>query len=159
MVSELLINDELAAFITSGISITLASRSIDNVPSAARAKGCVLSRGDQYRLRIFVASSQARQVIADIKTTGALSVTFSDPQSHRTVQLKGFDARVCDLHAAERTLLEDYLKMFSRRVESFGFSSTYVRAFFASPADEVALEFSPSEAFLQTPGPNAGARL
>ena len=157
--SELLINDELATFITSGISITVASRSIDNIPSAARAKGCVLSRDGQCRMRIFVASSQARQVVADIKTTGAISVTFSDPPSHRTVQLKGFDAHVRDLQPSERILLEDYLKMFCARVEPFGFSTAYIRAFFASPADEVALEFSPSEAYQQTPGPNAGARL
>jgi len=158
-VSQPLINDDLAAFIASSMSITLASRSLDNMPSATRAKGCVLLRGDPYRLRVFVSASQARQVVADIKSTAAISITFSDPESHRTVQLKGFDAKVCDLHPSERNLIDEYVTAFSSRVEPLGFSAAYVRAFFASPPDEVALEFSPTEAFQQTPGPNAGARL
>ena len=153
------ITDELAAFITSGISITLASRSPANIPSAARAKGCSLLRGTASRLRLFVSASQARQVIADVKATGMISVTFSVPETHRTVQLKGLDARVAGMQPEEYALIEQYLRIFTIRIEPLGFSAEFTRAFFASPGDEVALEFTPSDAFQQTPGPNAGARL
>jgi hypothetical protein len=153
------VTDELAAFITSGISITLAARSPANIPSAARAKGCRLLRGAVSRLRLFVSASQARQVIADVKATGMISVTFSVPETHRTVQFKGIDACVTGMQPEELPLLEQYLHTFTSRIEPLGFTPEFARAFFASPGDEVALEFSPSEAFQQTPGPNAGARL
>lgn len=156
--SDPLINDELAAFITSGLSITLASRNVENIPSAARVKGCTLAR-DTNRLRLFISASQAKQVVDDIRATGAISVTFNLPETHRTVQFKGTDALVCALQPHERGLMEAYLDVFSRRVAHHGFSSAFVRAFFASPPDEVAVEFSPCDAFQQTPGPNAGARL
>lgn len=153
------VTDELAAFITSGISINLASRSPANIPSAARAKGCVLLRGANTKLRLFVSASQARQVIADVRATGTISVTFSVPETHRTVQFKGTDARIVDMTPDDQPLLTEYLRRFTARIEPMGFSAEFIRAFFASPPDEVVVEFSPSDAFQQTPGPNAGERL
>lgn len=157
--SDPLINDDLAAFITSGVSITLASRSPNNIPSIARAKGCALLRSNPCRLRVFVSASQAKQLVADIQATHAISVTFSVPETYRTVQFKGFDAEVCVLKPEEHALIDEYIRVFAARIESLGFSLTYTQAFFASPSDVVALEFSPTDAFQQTPGPNAGARL
>ncbi|HVY24399.1 MAG TPA: pyridoxamine 5'-phosphate oxidase family protein [Steroidobacteraceae bacterium] len=157
--NEPLINDELAAFISSGLSITLASRNADNMPSAARAKGCVLVHGTSCKLRVFVSASQARQVVTDVRANGAISATFSVPDTHRSMQFKGCDAHVAELQSGDRALIDQYIDIFARRVAGNGFSPAFVHAFFASPPDEIAVEFTPTDAFQQTPGPNAGTRL
>jgi hypothetical protein len=153
------LDDELAAFVQSGVSITASSRNLDLVPSVARAKGCRVCDHRSGRLRIFISSSQAEALLHDVQQTGTLSVTFSMPDTHRSLQFKSTDAQVTTLQSGEEALLISYVETFGTRIAPFGFSTEFTHAFFAAPADEVAIEFTVSDAFLQTPGPGAGSPL
>ncbi len=152
-------NEELCEFLMGGVSITLASRSAQLIPSIARAKGCIAVSDGAAQLRIFVSAAQAAELIDDVRASAMVSATFSVPTTHRTLQFKGGNARVTTVRDAERALIEAYVGKFAAALRPLGFSDDFTRAFLASPADEVAIEFTPSEGFQQTPGPSAGARL
>ena len=157
--TQLLLTNEIADFLTGGVSIVLASRDASLAPSVARAKGCRVLQGAASRLRIFVSAAQAGALIEDVSGTGIVAVTFSLPNTHRTLQFKGRDAIVTPLLDEDRQTVREYLRNFGEVIRPLGFSDEFTRAFFASPSDEVAIEFTPSDAFQQTPGPAAGARL
>lgn len=152
-------DDEMAAFVTGGISITLASRNAALVPSISRAKGCRVLRGAAIRLRIFVSRSQAGDLLNDIRSIGAISATFTRPETHRTLQFKGTDARVDAMNDEDRAALAAARESFAVTIRPLGFSGDFARAFLGSDGDEVAIEFTLSDAFRQTPGPGAGERL
>lgn len=153
------LNDELCEFLMGGVSIMLASRNEQLIPSITRAKGCAIVRDGAPKLRIFVSASQAGELIEDVRSSLMISATFSVPSTHRTLQLKGSDAKITTVRDSERATLEAYVGKFADGIRPLGFNEEFARAFFASPPDEVAIEFTPSEGFQQTPGPSAGARL
>lgn len=153
------LNDELCEFLLGGVSIVLASRNAQLIPSVARGKGCSVRRGAPAKLRVFVSASQAGELLEDVRANGMISATFSLPSTHRTLQFKGNDAQLTAIDADERAAMETYVGKFAAQIRPLGFTEEFTRAFFASPGDDVAIEFTPSEGFQQTPGPSAGARL
>lgn len=154
-----MIDEELAAFMTRGVSIIAASRGPDNAPTIARATGCRLSP-DRARVTLLLARSQAGALLAATEATGAISVVFSQPSTHRTIQLKGADARVAPAAAGDEALAARYADAFAAEVCPLGYSEQLMRAMVWAPEGDLAtLTFSPSAAFDQTPGPRAGSVL
>lgn len=98
-----LLTDEDVRFMQSGVSISVASRDRRCVPSLARSAGCRLS-GDHCRVSLLVLRSQARQLLQDISDTGAIAVVFSEPGTHRTIQVKGADAQLSNLLPGDEEL-------------------------------------------------------
>ncbi|MGE5386579.1 MAG: hypothetical protein ACM3SV_11925, partial [Betaproteobacteria bacterium] len=75
-------------------------------------------------------------------------------------QLKGRDAMVEPLGEGDLQRVEAYRDGFVRELAPLGYDARLVRTFLAcAPDDIVALAFTPSEAFSQTPGPHAGESL
>jgi hypothetical protein len=154
-----LLSAEHAAFITSGVSTLAASRDADHRPSVARAHGCRVSP-DRHRVTVFIARPHAGTVLEDIARCGAVAVVFSFPPTHRTMQFKGEDAIVRAPHPGETDGFAAYVESFADIVEPLGYTREQIRTLFASPVDDfVAVEFTPSAAFDQTPGPKAGAPM
>ena len=111
------------------------------------------------KLRLFVSAIQAADLIDDVRASWH---DFGDVQSaghSSTLQFKGNDAKVAAVTKHDRELMAVYVRQFAAAIGPLGFSEEFTRAFFASPEDEVAIEFTPTEGFEQTPGPSAGARL
>jgi hypothetical protein len=148
-----------AAFIQSGVSIGIATCDRHNVPSQVRATGCRVSP-DRGTVTIFVSATQATQVLADIRDRATVAVVFSEPSTHRTVQIKASDAVISGIADGDLAAVDAYRDAFARELEPLGFSDAVIRALLACPpADIVALSFTPTEAFSQTPGPKAGEPL
>ncbi|RDE52349.1 MAG: GAF domain-containing protein [Candidatus Accumulibacter meliphilus] len=61
-----MIDRENAAFIQTGVAISLATGAVDRLPNHARALGCKLVDAEQ-RLAIFVRSSQSQALLANIR--------------------------------------------------------------------------------------------
>lgn len=152
----MILTDEIREAISGGVSIVLASRNAALEPSIARAVGC---RVVGSRLRILVSVAQAGQMLDDVRESSLVSATFSVPKTHRALQFKGNDARIEPVDADDRATLRRYLPAFAASIDPLGFHEPFVRAFLATPGDEVAIEFTPAEAFQQTPGPAAGKRI
>ncbi|MGE5622418.1 MAG: hypothetical protein ACM3WS_04605 [Bacillota bacterium] len=156
--SSLLIDAAHAAFIEGGVSITVAACDRANMPFLARACGCKVT-GDG-RVTIFVSATQAAQVLTCARDNGAVAVVFSQPSTHRTLQLKGSDAAVGPLADGDLQRIRAYREAFAQDVQKLGFAKILIRTLLSYPSgDIVALGFTPSEAFSQTPGPKAGEPL
>jgi len=146
-----------AAFILGGVSIVAASRTAGNRPTIARAAGCKLV--DEL-FTVFVSRAQGIEFLDSVRQSGSLSVVFSQPSTHRTIQLKGSGALVGPLAAGDADLLGRYVEAFIAELASLGHPADMVRAVVTAPPDEcLAVSFLPTQAFDQTPGPRAGAAL
>ena len=157
--SSTLLDEDNAAFIQTGISIIAASRDDALVPSVARASGCRVS-ADRRAVSVFLASSQAVQLIADVRRCAKVAVVFSRPSTHRTLQLKADDARVRAATPEDAGIVTRYVDAFGREIGLLGHTDEQARAMLEIRADDlVAIDFTPSAAFEQTPGPKAGSPL
>jgi hypothetical protein len=148
-----------AAFIQRGVAIALSSRDGANVPVAAHACGCRVSP-DRRRVRIFVPVRAAQALLAAVRATSAVAAVFCEPATDRTIQLKGTDASVVPMTATDSARLPAYADAMVAQMALCGFSEAYARtAWDMSPDELVAVTFTPVAAFVQTPGPRAGAPL
>lgn len=159
-VSGALIDAEHAAFLTTaGVSISVGSRNAGHLPNLTRGIGCRIS-DDRTRVSVFVIAEQSRELLDDIRANRHVAVVFSEPHSHRTVQLKGGDALIESLAAGDRQIIARYRDAFTAELGALGYSGLFVQTLIDSSAGElVAVSFTPNAAFSQTPGPKAGAPL
>lgn len=148
-----------AAFVEGGVSIGLGSRSIDNVPTLSFAVGCRVS-ADRRRVTVFVPASQSRVLLENIATTRQVAAVFSQPSTHRTLQIKADDASIAALGEDDLERIRRHLDDLEKDLASVGYEPSFTRTLFASdPADLVAVTFTASAAFESTPGPQAGMPL
>jgi len=154
-----LLDEDNAAFVQGGVSIVAASRGDDLVPSIGRASGCRVS-ADRLEVTIFVIQSHSVELIDDIRTSRRVAVVFSQPSTHRTLQLKADDAQLRSLRDDERVIVARYVDAFAREIGRLGHTDGQARAVFECRDDDlVAVQFTPDAAFEQTPGPRAGSPL
>jgi hypothetical protein len=148
-----------AAFIQTGVSISLATCGADRLPNLIRGLGCKLLAGGQ-RVGIFVSASLASAVFRDIRANRRLAGVFSLPSSNRTLQLKGDDAEVLPFDPADLPIIDRHIAAFYVEVAPEGVPEAVVRTVFSYRPDDLAMVvFSPSAAFSQTPGPKAGQSI
>ena len=148
-----------AAFICSGISINAASARPGALPSMARATGCRVS-ADARTVTLLFASTPAAALLEDLRRGGAIAVVFSEPSTHRTLQLKGEDARIVPPEPGDERLVAGYVATFADGLVQLGYPGEVLRAVLAhDPGDLVAVQITPQAAFSQTPGPGAGTPL
>jgi|SRR5262245_13436014 len=109
---------------------------------------------------VLVAGSQAELFMKAIRATGMIAATFTQPSTHISVQLKGMDATSARARAADIELSKLTVDRFVADAAPLGYPEDVLRTvFWSDPADLIAITFSPTAAFLQTPGPRAGEAL
>jgi hypothetical protein len=151
-----LLDEEHAAFIQSGVSIVAASCDARPVPSIGRLTGCRVA-ADRRRVTVMVSAGQAPQLLADIRANGRIAVVFSRPSTHRSFQLKSDDASVRSIDTAELVAVRRYVEAFAAEIVPLGHHPEQAHALLTALDDDlVAIDFTPSAAFEQTPGPGAG---
>lgn len=156
---QALVTDDYARFIQSHVSISVASRDVRRVPSIVRATGCRLSAPDD-RITLLLLKSQASQLLADITATHAIAVVFSEPSTHRTLQFKGRDAAQSALADDDALLAGAHREAFAGEIVPLGYARDLALAVHSfREEDLVAVTFTVSDIFEQTPGPKAGVRL
>jgi hypothetical protein len=148
-----------ADFIQGGVSILAASCTKSLTPVLARAVGCRVS-GDRRRIKLLFPEGPARDLVAAVRAGAGLAAVFSQPSTHRTIQLKGRQAEVAAVGPGDAGVAARYADAFVADVCPLGYSEDRIRALVgAGRAELVALAFRPDAAFLQTPGPRAGEVL
>ena len=157
--SPALLPVDLLAMMERGVSVIVASRDADLRPSIMRAVGSHVAEGGRA-ITVFVTRRQSRQLLQDIAATGHVAVVFSEPATHRTVQVKATRASLRNATAADAPLLGRYLASMEHELQRVWISPPLTRAMLAHELDDVvAIGFEPELAFDQTPGPSAGSRL
>jgi hypothetical protein len=150
---------ENAAFIRCGVMVSVASRDASHVASLSRALGCRVAP-DRRRMTAFLPASQCETLLRDLRETGTIAVVFTQPSTHRTIQLKGTDATLGPLEPGGTALIDANIDALVKDVAPLGYSEIFVRTLLAYEAEDlVEVTFTPTSAFAQTPGPLAGKRL
>lgn len=148
-----------AAFIQGGVSIIAASHRAPCTPVIARAAACRVSP-DRRKVTLLIAVSQAESLLEGVRSTRTIAVVFSQPSTHRTIQLKGVDAQQAPLQEGDHELINGNVLAFSEDCAPLGYREEQMRALlWSEPGDFVAVSFTISAAFSQTPGPRAGEPL
>ena len=152
------LDEELAAFIQSGVSIVVAGRNEELGGDMIRGCGCRVS-ADRRRVTVLVDPMRSDALLADIASNGMVAVVFSRPSTHRSIQLKGTDARRVRVTAADLAVIDASLAAWVAELVGIGYSPAFAAAVRGRPERPVALTFTPTAGFQQTPGPDAGTRL
>ena len=154
-----LIDEEVAAFLQSGISMHAASVAPGNIPALTRVAGCRVSP-DRRTVTVYVVESQSRELLEDVRACRAIAAVFTKPGSHRTVQLKGIDARPVAVAAEDAADVDRQVAGFDAILQKAGFPERFGWTLAGgSPLGLAGIAFTPTGAFVQTPGPTAGTAL
>jgi hypothetical protein len=154
-----LLNASVAAFVQSGLSITVAARDERLVPCIAKALAC---RVDESRreVRVLLFADAAEAVSKQLALNGQIAVCLSRPSTHETVQLKGRDARTALATAQDVAWARRSLDLFADDIGRLGWNRDFADILlWRDPADLIAICFTPEGAYAQTPGPGAGSAI
>lgn len=160
----LLLSEETAAFMQRGVSIIAASRSAAPQgqlpqPTLMRALGCRVAP-DRRQVTILLNGPQSQALLDDVRATGQLAVVFTQPSTHRAIQLKARDALVVEATPLDWALASQYQQAFAREIDTLGHHMDFAMAVMTwRPAELAAVVFTPAEGYEQTPGPRAGMPL
>jgi len=157
--SYILDEKEAASISGPSASIAVASRDTNNVPSLFKVSGCRVS-SDRKRVTLYVDQQLAAAVVRDLRAGGPIAAVFSVPATHLTIQLKGKRADVGSVTPADREYVREHFDNIVAHITALDYPEDGVKCYFHfAPEQLVAISFTPTEAFEQTPGPGAGARL
>jgi hypothetical protein len=150
---------DLVAMMARGVSVIVGSRDAQLRPSIMRAVGSRVE-ADGQDITLYLARPQSRQLLQDLAATGRLAVVFSEPSTHRSVQLKAARVEIRNADAQDAPVLARYLESMERELGLIGFAPQIPRALLSHRLEDVvAVRFTPEQAFEQTPGPRAGTQL
>jgi hypothetical protein len=147
-----------ATFIQGGVSVVVSARNERLAPDVARGCGCRVSR-DRRRVTVLVERARSGSVIDDVFANGVVAVVFSQPSTHRTLQLKGTDAAATEGTAADQRTSRRHLQAWIEDMQRIGYPPGFAGAVRGEGSGLVAITFSIAAAFEQTPGPAAGRPL
>jgi hypothetical protein len=154
------LDENNAAFIAGPTaSIAVASRDAHNVPSLFKAAACRVST-DRKRVTLYVDQQLAAAVVRDLRAGSPIAAVFSEPATHRTIQLKGERADIGPVTPVDREYAREHFEHIVAHIVALDYPQGGVECYFHfAPEHLVAISFAPTAAFEQTPGPGAGARL
>lgn len=154
-----LLDAESAAFLQIGVSINAGACGSDGMPVGVRCCGCKVAP-DRSSITLFVSKKQGDPVLRAVRENGALAAVFSQPTTHRTLQIKGRDTRIVPLDPEDVRLVATYRTAFARELSALGYDESLVYTVLSYPASDLtALRYTPAEIYVQTPGPKAGERI
>lgn len=149
-------DDELAAFLESGLAIVVATRDGDLQPDGAVA-WAVRVEEDRERLTLFMHPQAAREMLRNLERCPEIAVDLDLPTTHRACQLKGIHLSARPARDDERGLVERQVDAFSADLEGIGIPRALNPGWRIWPC--TALEMRVTQLFEQTPGPGTGEPL
>ncbi len=152
------ISVELAAFMQSGISVTLAVVTPDMQPIAGFALACRIDEAGTVRVLLRKPANLALMTV--VALGGPIAVSTSRPQDHRTIQIKAPTARIAAVRPDDLPEIARQTAGMRDQLIGCAFDPVLAAAYVAyEPGEVVALELKPDRIFVQTPGPGAGSEL
>ncbi len=154
------LGDEHVAFMSSdAISSAISSRDASNQPSLTKCLA-VRVRGDQGMVEVFVDADRSVDLLRDVRAGNPIALVCSEPMSHRTIQVKGVRAEVAPIARDDEQFVAARVEAIVGHIAPLGYPEDGLRVYFSfTPGALTRITFAASAAFLQTPGPGAGAPL
>ncbi|MCM5681532.1 hypothetical protein M8A51_18555 [Schlegelella sp. S2-27] len=141
------------------VSIIVGTRSAALQPSVMRGLGCRVQR-QPLRVTVLLPGQACEELLADMRTSDRIAVVFSEPSTHRTVQVKGDEIAIAPASRADLQLLEDYVERLTAEISQLGYPEPLIRGMLAcEPGAVVAVGFTPRASFDQTPGARPAAQV
>lgn len=156
MTSKPLIDDELARFIESGLSVTAASRDSELQAEGAVA-WAVRVEEDRVHAAVYLHENAAPLMLRNLREHPEFAVLVDRPSNHRACQLKGIYVSSRRARAAERAEIERQANGFRAELEAIGIPRAMTVGWKLWPC--VAIRFRVTHLYEQTPGPGAGEPL
>lgn len=149
---------DIISFCESGVSVIIALGGRDAAPVAGMGSGCrMLQTG---RMRLLLPGESNRSLLEAAAQGEPVAVTFSQPVTHRSIQVKGVGTAVVEPTDHDRLEAIRQLAGLSEELREIDFTSPFTDAYCHVDEDGIAaIEFDPLQVFVQTPGPGAGAEL
>ena len=149
---------ELAAFCQSGVSVVLASCDRTARPLVGRALACRIAPDGE--MRVVLRESSNTGLLAALRGGAPLAATFTQPTTHRSIQLKAPGARQVAANASDAPAAVVQTAAFRRELMEIGYGEDFAAGYCGFEThDLVTITFRPDAAFVQTPGPSAGSAL
>jgi len=154
------LTEEQTRFVAGPRSIVLAAVGEDLQTAIARGLGCAVL-ADHCRLRLWVDALQAAELLEALRQQPRLAVVFSEPPTHRTLQLKGRLLEIEDrAQPAGLHLAREHADGFAAVIGALGFPGELAQALVGPHPERLSsLLFAAEAAYEQSPGPRAGQRL
>lgn len=148
------------AFISGGaVSSAVAARDASNQPSLAKGLA-VRVRSDRRTVEVFMDAQRSADVLRDLSAGSPVALVCSEPKSHRTIQLKGTSVRLEPIAPGDAQFVAAKVDAVVEHIVPLGYQEAALRAYFSFTRAALAkVVFEATAAFLQTPGPGAGAPL
>ena len=124
-----------------GVSVIVASRDAAFRPSIMRGVGSAIS-ADGTQVTVYLRRSQSRQLLQDIEAGGGVAVVFSEPPTHRTLQLKARAATLRPAGPTDQPLLDKYLAAMRHELAQVGYGPGYVAAMLSAPSEPPVLRLA-----------------
>jgi hypothetical protein len=150
------LSEELAEFLRSGVSISIATRDANLTPNGTRVWAVTVD-DDRVHVTAYVYAKTAEPILRDLRAHPAVALGFDRPHDSRACQIKGFYVDARPGRPAERKEIERQVAGFFGNLEMIGIPQAAFVAWKRWPA--VAIKIRVTDVFLQTPGPGAGERV
>ena len=154
--SAVIVSEELAAFLQSGLSITAGTRDAALRPDGARVYALRIHE-DRERLTAYFHAKAAPAMRRNLADCPLLALSVDRPNDSRACQLKGTFLGSRRGRASERALVEQQVDGFLTQLEAIGIPRAMTAGWLYWPC--VAVEMRVTELYEQTPGPGAGEPL
>jgi len=151
-----LISDALAAFLESGLSVTVGTRDDQLNPDSSRA-WAVRIDADRTHLTAFLYTKAATAILRNLAAHPEIALAFDRPIDNRACQVKGLYESSRRARPGERTDVERQLDGFLSQLETIGIPRALTAGWRTWPC--VAIRLRVTQLFEQTPGPGAGEPL
>jgi hypothetical protein len=153
---HLLISPDLAAFLESGLPITVATRNSRLEPDGAWAWGARVHE-DRRHLTVYLRPESAAALLENLTDHPEIALVFDRPIDHRACQVKGRFLSFREACADERAVLDRQVDGVRRHLADIGIPEEMTAAWCWWPC--VSFEIEVTHLFEQTPGPGAGEPL
>ncbi len=148
-------DEELRRFLGSTVAIVVGSVDRQLVPQICRGWG-LRFEGDGV-LSLCLDRVPAMRTIANLRENPRVAITFTSPQTYRSIQLKGRCIEVMEPDEADRERATEHRHAFAEVCEPIGLSWDACSNMWTS--ETIKIRFQPEQAFDQTPGPARGRQL
>jgi hypothetical protein len=155
----LLLTEEQLAWMGRPLSMVAAARHTTQGPCLMRALAWGLDHA-RSRLHLVMDERFSAPLLEAVQHGSGIAVVFSEPASHRTLQIKGDAASVVAAQPGDAAAATAHVAGFGAGLAALGYEATLVVGLFdLERVAPVRIEFTPRAVFEQTPGPGAGRML
>lgn len=155
---HIFLDDDLVAFLESGVPVQVGTRDVDNKTTYSRSWGCMVN-DDRLSVTLFLYRSYCTQALQNIRENGVFAAVFINVLNYETYQLKGSHAKILDDLTPYRQLLSEYNESQAELIKAIGLPQIAVANMAGQSIEDYVAVYCPvTDCFKQTPGPGAGDR-